>query len=201
MKILDKKELQRLYFDKKMTLDEIGKLYNISHTIIAKRMDRYGFNRRDRSEAAYVYHNKNECFSINGGSNKLLKIIGPILYWCEGTNYIRKDKTDGTLAFTNTNAEMLKIWLKFLFEVCNLNRSKVRIRLYIHKNQNSQHLKKYWSKILKVPVSNFENVSYTKKDSVKSGYKGTVKIRVHNIKLRNIMCNMIAETITVALES
>lgn len=39
MKTLNKAELYRLYFSKKMTLDEIGELCNVSHSATAKRQE------------------------------------------------------------------------------------------------------------------------------------------------------------------
>ncbi len=78
---------------------------------------------------------------------------------------------------------MLRVWVKFLFEICGLRCDKIKARLYLHKNQDGVKLKKYWSEILGIPVSQFENISYTKKISTKEDYKGTVKIKVHNLKL------------------
>lgn len=201
MNNISKSKLRKMYFNKRMTLDEIGKVYNISHTTLARKMDAYGLKRRNRSEAAYVFYNETECFRINRHSNKLLKNIGPILYWCEGTNYNNKGKRNGTLAFTNTNIDMLKIWIKFLRNICNLNEEKIRVRVYVHKNQNGQRLKRYWSKTLEIPIRNFENVSFTNKDSTKPEYKGTIKIKVHNIKLLDTIRGIIAETVGKILVS
>ena len=66
---IDKNRLYNLYINKKMTLKGIGKLYNISHSAVAKKMDKYGLKRRNTGEAAYVYHNKTECFHINKKAN------------------------------------------------------------------------------------------------------------------------------------
>ncbi len=202
MKKIDKNKLYKMYYNKKMTLKEIGKIYNISHDAVAKKMDKCGLKRRNRSEATYTSCNKTECFRITSNDDELLKNVGLMLYWCEGTNYVPRYRNNGTLAFTNTNIDMLKIWIKFLKDICNLNKEKIRARIYVHKNQNGQELKRYWSKILRIPLSNFENISYTNKNSTKPGYKGTVKIKVHNIRLFGIIKKMISEAVhTVLVES
>ena len=148
-------------------------------------MNKFGLKRRTPSEAVYNYFNKEECFKVQKPlrNTELLKNVALTLYWCEGTGDRKDAKRNTTLAFTNTDKAMLKIWIKFLLEICGLDQKKIRVRLYLHKNQIGDSLKKYWSKELSVPLGQFENVSYTKKDSTQEHYKGTVKIKVHNSKL------------------
>ena len=178
--------LEESYYDRKNTLQQIASEFGTHIFSVARLMDKYGLKRRNRSEATYNHFNKEECFDIKDNLNnkmKLLKKIALTLYWCEGTGDRKGDKNNTTLAFTNKDADMLRVWIRFLFEICGLKRDKIKIRLYLHKNQNGIKLRKYWSEILDIPVSQFENISYTKKISTKEGYKGTVKIKVHNLKL------------------
>ncbi|MFH1646055.1 MAG: hypothetical protein ABIB11_06510 [Candidatus Omnitrophota bacterium] len=191
MASLGKEALQNLYFVKRLTLKQIAQANKVTHSAIAKRMDKFGLCRRNRSEATYNYYNKTECFEIDSLANPFLRDLALMLYWCEGTHY----RTKKTLAFTNTNLDMLKIWLKFLKDVCHLKEEKIRIRLYLHMNQDADKLKNYWAKELKVSLINFENVSFTKKNSTKPEYKGTVKIKVHNSKLFDIIEYMIFDTV------
>jgi len=191
---ITKELLEELYYTNKNTLEEIGNRFGACAFSIAKLMDQYGLKRRNRSEATYNYFNKKECFNVRfslENESKLLKNIALMLYWCEGTGDSKKGKKNVTLAFTNTDVDMLRIWFKFLFEVCGLEQAKIRIRLYLHKNQNGPKLKKYWSDILKVPLSQFESVSYTHKISTRKDYRGTVKVRVHNLKLYLLVKNWI----------
>jgi len=183
---INKKLLEELYYNKRNTLEEIGSRFDLCIFSIAKLMDKYDLKRRNRSEATYNYYNKEECFNIKTNLNEeleLLKNTALMLYWCEGTGDSRIGKKNVTLAFTNTDVEMLCIWLKFLLEVCQLRQKKIKVRLYVHKNQDGDSLKKYWSQVLKIPLCQFENVSYTKKISTRDDYKGTVKVKVHNLKL------------------
>lgn len=193
--MLSKSYLEKSYFEEKMSLDEIAATIRRSPTNIAYWMSKYGLARRNSSEATYNYFNKEECFKIaNLSPNEgLLKKIALVLYWCEGTNKRYREKKPSTLAFTNTDIDMLKIWLKFLHVVCSLRSNKIKVRLHLHKNQDGEKLKKYWSCALNIPLNQFENISYTKKNSTYEGYKGTVKIKVHNIKLYQLVQEWIGE--------
>lgn len=190
MKNLNKKLLEGLYYKKKKSLKQIGKKFGLHPFSVSNLLDKFGIKRRDRSAATYNYFNKQECFHIRKDSSvqlEFLKNVALALYWCEGTGDRKGAKRNTTLAFTNTDKDMLNIWLKFLLEICGLRKYKIRVRLYLHKNQNGNELKKHWANVLKIPLSQFENVSYTKKISTRENYKGTVKIKVHNLKLYLLM--------------
>ncbi len=195
-KNITKESLEERYYKRKNTLQQIALEFGTHIFSVARLMDKYGLKRRNCSEATYNRFNKEECFYIKdnlNGKMKLLKEIALTLYWCEGTGDRKGDKKNTTLAFTNKDANMLRVWIRFLFEVCGLRRDKIKIRIYLHKNQNGIKLKKYWSEILNIPASQFENISYTKKISTKEDYKGTVKIKVHNLKLYTLVKAWIEE--------
>lgn len=178
--------LEEMYGKRKNTLQQIASEFNVHVVSITKLMDKYGLKRRNPSEATYNRFNKEECFNIKHNlDNKMqiLKNIALTLYWCEGTGDRKGNKKNTTLAFTNKDAHMLRTWIRFLFEICGLRHNKIKVRLYLHKNQDGIKLEKYWSRILDIPISQFENISYTNKISTKENYKGAVKIKVHNLKL------------------
>lgn len=182
--------LEGRYYKNKKTLQQIASELDVHIFLIAKLMDKYGLKRRDHSEATYNRFNKEECFNIKNNLNskmRLLKNIGLMLYWCEGTGDRKGGKKNTTLAFTNKDVNMLRVWIKFLLEICGLRCDKIKARLYLHKNQDGFKLKKYWSETLGIPDLQFENISYTQKISTKEDYKGTVKIKVHNLKLYTLV--------------
>ena len=182
---LDKKLLKDLYFKNKNSLKQIGVRFHMHPFSVWKLMDKYKLKRRNSSEAVYNFFNKKECFKVQETLQGmgLLRNAALILYWCEGTGDRAGAKKNTTLAFTNTDAMMLMVWIKFLLVVCGLDKKKIRVRIYLHKNQDGNKLREYWSKKLNIPVAQFESVSYTKKESTQEDYKGTVKIKVHNLKL------------------
>ncbi len=195
-KNIARESLEERYYKRKNTLQQIALEYGTHIFSVARLMDKYGLKRRNRSEATYNHFNKEECFNIKDNLDskmKLLKNTALILYWCEGTGDRKGDKKNTTLAFTNKDVNMLRIWIKFLLEICGLRCDKIKVRLYLHKNQDGVKLKKYWSEILGVPAFQFESISYTQKISTKEDYKGTVKIKVHNLKLYLLVKNWIED--------
>ena len=138
--------LEEMYYKRKNTLQQIATEFDTHIFSVARLMDEYGLKRRNCSEATYNRFNKEECFNIKGNLNskeKLLKETALTLYWCEGTGDRRGDKKNTTLAFTNKDADMLRIWIRFLLEICNLRHDKIKTRVYLHKNQDGIKLKKY----------------------------------------------------------
>jgi hypothetical protein len=72
-----------------------------------------------------------------------------MLYWAEGA------RSGNTVDFANSDSQMIKIFLRFLREICGIAENRLRIYLYAFSDQNIIVLKKYWSKITQVPESKF----------------------------------------------
>jgi len=109
------------------------------------------------------------------------KLAGTALYWAEG------NKRSGT-AISNSNPELIKFATKWLKKVCNVSNKKFNTQLYLHSGHDEEEMKKYWSRITKIPLQRFGK-SYIKKEG--SGhkkfdwYKGTIQIRISNEDLRH----------------
>lgn len=73
-------------------------------------------------------------------------IILAMLYWAEG------HKNHG-FGFTNTDGRMIKVFIKILVDVLNVPRSRIRPILRIFTGMNEMESLKYWSKVLKIPMS------------------------------------------------
>lgn len=111
---------------------------------------------------------------------KQLKIAGIMLYWAEGTF------NGNTVDFTNSNAEMIKIFLKFLRKICGINEERLRVYLYAYEHQNISELQDYWHTVTNIKLSQFtkpfirkNNLNVTKR---KLPY-GLVHIRYNDKKL------------------
>lgn len=62
-------------------------------------------------------------------------------YWGEG------DKaTKHHIRITNTDAKMLKMFLQFLLQICNTDKSRISLALFLYKDLNETKCKKFWSK-------------------------------------------------------
>lgn len=99
---------------------------------------------------------------------KLLFIAA--LYWGEG------GKTD--FNFTNSDPEMIKIFVKCLKEILKIDPKDIRASIRIYEDLDRDMCLKYWSEITEIPVKEFVNVDVLKgKKSGKLTY-GLCRIRI-----------------------
>ena|SRR3989338_3621038 len=81
---------------------------------------------------------------------KRLKQAAVMLYWAEGYKVGRN-----TVDFANSDPDMILIFWKFLFKICRVDKSRVRLHLYCYAGQDVPALMAYWSKLLKIPTHHF----------------------------------------------
>jgi len=110
------------------------------------------------------------------------KILASIIYWCEGSKYPATNKVD----LTNSDPSLLQVFIKLLRESFLLDESKFRARLQIHSSQDLSKIKKYWSKVLNIPVSQFMKPTITAANGKKhrKDYMGTCTIRYSDYKIQ-----------------
>jgi len=100
---------------------------------------------------------------------KELFLIGIALYWAEGSKQKETNVSQG-LRFSNSDPRMIKIFLKWLIEICNVPKKNMDMRLYIHETGDEEKSLKYWSKIVGVPVVRFRKTVF-KKHNIKTNRK------------------------------
>ena len=130
---------------------------------------------------------------IQNLSRRELLVLGAALYWAEG--YKRpifrdgKPKTSHPVSFTNSDPQMVKMFLKFLREICGTAEEKIKADLRIFDHQNEAHLLEYWAKITNLSYSNFGKVyrgvsiSSQRKRPFNALPYGTIQIRVADTPL------------------
>ena len=94
----------------------------------------------------------------------LLSLLS-ILYWAEGTKY---DK--GGVVFTNTDPRLAYLFLDLLRKTCDIDESRLRVRLHLHYYHKKGETVKFWSDLLKVPVDQFHG-TYVKKRSANKRFR------------------------------
>jgi len=118
-----------------------------------------------------------------------IKIIGTMIYWAEG------DKTSG-VGVSNSDPELIKFMMYWLINVCNVPFIKLRAYLHIHANQNEEKAKKYWSRITKIPLNQF-NKTWIKPQGTGHRknilYNGVIKIKYNNEDLRHRIMTWVKE--------
>ncbi|MBA3530636.1 MAG: hypothetical protein H0T73_01770 [Ardenticatenales bacterium] len=185
---LSKDELERLYYNEQLSMQQIATHYRCSLNKIVYWMEKYGFERRSASEATYLHKNPD-------GDPFLIKMpdtpegwklfgVGIGIYMGEGT------KQGGQLAVSNSNPGILQAFLLFLEKICGVSRSDIRADLNIFDDCDAEGAVSWWAHKLGLEVEQF--YPPTTREGKKGSYKkksryGTLSIRYYNTKLLNII--------------
>lgn len=112
-------------------------------------------------------------------SKELFKLSCALLWWCEGnkeTSYIR---------FTNSDPSLIQNFLFVFRSGFDLDESKFRGLVHIHKYHNEKKQKEFWSNITKIPLRQF-NTSFRKTNTgkrKKENYPGCMAICYYDAKI------------------
>lgn len=107
-------------------------------------------------------------------SKESYRLFGAALYWAEGNKI-----NDFTI--TNSDPLLVTFMTKWLCDMFKVQPKNLTAHLNIYPQQNDLELKRFWSEITKIPLSNFGK-SFTK--PINKNYKtntlyyGTIKVRV-----------------------
>ena len=115
-------------------------------------------------------------------SSEYLRLIGAALYWAEGYT-----ASTHSFVFANSDADMIKLMMRFLIKVCKVSLSKIRGRVNIHPHLDIRSAEKYWSKISGIPLKQFHvpllAVSRASKQKRKTLPHGTFRIVISDVAL------------------
>ncbi|MBI4086291.1 MAG: hypothetical protein HY433_03590 [Candidatus Liptonbacteria bacterium] len=118
---------------------------------------------RDRSAAVFKLgaianheKRKKEIFAIKeiGGkeitilNRDAFKMLGAILYWCEGT------KNQNT-AVVNSDPRIIEFAVAWFKEICGVPPSQLKAYLHIHYGNDEKKIIKFWSQLTNIPLKNF----------------------------------------------
>jgi len=120
-------------------------------------------------------------------TNKELRIIGSVLYKCEGTQLRRDKRRENAtyywvIEFTNSDPKLISLFLLFLRKIIKIDPKKLKGQLFGYGDMNIKRLEDNWSKISGIPMNNFnKTIILTQKNSkYKPNPNGTFKIRYHS---------------------
>lgn len=110
------------------------------------------------------------------------KIYVSLLYWCEGYKYPSNNK----MGFTNSDPQLVKLFLALLRKSFSLNESKFRVHLQLHTSHDIKKTTTFWSNLLQLPETQFIKPTITE---VKGGkhrktYYGTCTLRYPDYKVQ-----------------
>jgi len=75
-------------------------------------------------------------------------VAGSVIYWAEGT------KSNG-LSIYNLDERMILFMIKWFEKFFGVEQNRLKAYLHIHKGNNDEKIKIYWSKLTGIPLSNF----------------------------------------------
>ncbi len=102
-------------------------------------------------------------------SKRELWLLGIMLYWAEGSKQKKNFVSQG-VTLGNSDPNIIKIFLKWLYEILNLTSNDINIALYIHKTGDEERAKRYWSRITNIPSFKFQKTIF-KKHNIKTNRK------------------------------
>jgi len=164
----------------------------------ARKKSLEGLLKRNKNQTALAIKRKIDIQSraskeIDSISKKNLLLIGTTLYWSEGYKrpIIRngREATYHSVSLTNSDPDLIKIYLRFLKEICKVPENKINADIRIFEHQNVDNLLKYWEKITGIKKEKFGKIYYgvSKSSLGKRPFNrlpyGTIQIRVNETKL------------------
>jgi DNA-binding CsgD family transcriptional regulator len=192
----EEQKIINLYIISKLSEQQIAERLSLNPSRVRWVLKKHKVQKRSISEAVrYLYitkFNKKE-FILNTkltSEQERLKLAGAMLYWGEGT------KRGYNVALANSDPVMVALFVRFLREICGIDKNRLHVTLHRYPNQNEPLLKKFWAKTLSIPIKQFYN-SYTHLNT-KGSYKkksqyGTVSVQYSDVALLRVIIKWISE--------
>lgn len=120
-------------------------------------------------------------------SNRELWLIGVALYWAEGAKQ-KEHNVSQKVKFSNSDPAMIKIFLKWLQNICGIPKTEISFRISLHEvalNKLSK-VQKYWAATTEFPINNFQKIDwkkhkiYTNRKNIGEKYFGLLNIYIKN---------------------
>lgn len=148
------------------------------------RIEKYRQTMQAKREKRFDDYYRQEKIKYLPLSKKELFIAGLFLYWGEGTKDLKYP-----VALYNTNPQVIKFGLVWYRNSLNLPSSKIKIQLHLYSDMNIKDEMRYWSRELKIPLSQFANpyIKKSKKADINrkgSFGHGTCGLLVNDVRLK-----------------
>lgn len=146
---------------------------------IEKYRNTMRLKREKRLRETYIVQSK-ELLPL---TKRELEIAGYFLYWGEG-----QKRFNGPVGINNTDPKVVKFALYWFTQILMIPNSKIRVLLHLYKDMNIKEEMNYWSKEIKIPLSQFYKpyIKESNKSSLthKGFGHGTCALVVGNILLK-----------------
>ena len=167
---------------------EIAKTLNCSQNKIVYWMNKYQVKKRSRREATYVKRNPNgDPFLIKEDLTKeemFLLGLGIGIYWGKGEKV-----SVNAIRVANTDPNIIKTFIKFLLEICQLERRKLSYSIVCFNDSDPDEAKIHWAEKLRISEEKFGRIVQIPTQG-KGSYKrksqfGVCTLAVSNPKLKS----------------
>jgi hypothetical protein len=114
-----------------------------------------------------------------------LWLIGVALYWAEGSK--EKEYQPGSgLRFSNSDPAMIRLFIKWLVECCEISKDRIYFNIYIHETYKGRidEIVQFWSVVTGFPEADFDKIYFkrhktkTKRKNQGILYNGLLRVNV-----------------------
>lgn len=111
-------------------------------------------------------------------SKRDLFLLGIGLYIGEGS------KTQNIIRITNSDPKVILLAIEWFTKICNLGLNNFTLAIHLYPDNNIDSCRKYWSRITKIPLSQFGktqvDIRKKKKNSVRTLKYGTAQLTIRS---------------------
>jgi len=120
-------------------------------------------------------------------------IAGLLLYWGEGTKC-----RQGGLSISNSDPSVINFFIHWLNKNLKIPKRKMRVGLHLYRDMNINKEIEFWSKILKISLSQFIRPYIKKTSSKRINHKGSFDHGTCNLRINSVL---IAEKIFMSIKA
>ena len=84
-----------------------------------------------------------------------LLLLGAALYWGEGQKRHEGKRVSPHVAFTNSDSDMVKFFLRFIREILKIPEERIKGLIHIYPNTVKTDTISFWSQVTGIPKTNF----------------------------------------------
>ncbi|MDD2758505.1 MAG: helix-turn-helix domain containing protein [Patescibacteria group bacterium] len=135
----------------KWSEDIIDELAKIAKTKSRAQLKVMTEKRRQQNEARRKEAAKEAARQFSGFLKNYIFLTGISIYWGEGD----KQAHNGLVRMSNTDPMMLRLFIKFLKEICGVPQERIKLWLLLYPDNNEEACRKYWKRLCHVQDSQF----------------------------------------------
>jgi hypothetical protein len=196
--MLTRELLEEQYVKRRMSMAEIAALAGCSIHSVVYWMDQHRMPRRSRSAATYEKHNRIPPYHLKENltlDDMELKALALGLFLGEGNR-----RSTEAVRLGNSDPLVVKLFTKFLIDICGVRIEKIRIGLVIHPDLDVQQTERFWSRELGLSPSHFQKTTViTPRGRGTYGHRiayGVATVGVYSVDLRRLIQKWLDEFVS-----